>query len=461
MKKQTLKYAFGISFILSLVIIAFMWFAPLGLSQIGDNIVIITDDKSFARDILPAVKTENTNAFFIGWEDFVSNGVKASSLIIDGKSNIDLKKDLKNFDGNIVIINPSDEFSIDGNVGNKMLIAGEASGPLKADENAVKIFNSLTSSVIEPNGRAVHTQKGSISLCITPSPVIMSGSLSSETILQTASFLNADDNSFSHILPGARLLLSLICIISLLSLAWLCSMQVSPAMEFPDGIVAASVKSNGLFFLSRLLLIIVSILVSIAVLFVLGFFNALHKGGILFLSYIIGCSFTTRIFYHFGMLGIKGKPIDIKIPFTAKGLMKSLFFTSVVVAGGLGLYLSGFWKLEFSAQRLFMTGIVFAFLTFGFISVVQDLALLQKAVKGQGIAAALLLFPYIPLFLIAAIYIPLGEFYMTISVLKLIVFTSICLLLSKIVRDRTGSVMYSSMAGSFCLSLFICCQLYI
>ena len=458
MDKKKIKILLVVLLAVSFCLIDVLWFLPFGNTSEAGGFLVVSEEKSFGRDILPVVKNGGQKVDFRN--ELPEDISPYTSVIIDGRVKGEISASLKGYSGDVVIIDPDEGISSLPELSGRLLITAEAGGALKMDKNAVKLYNSLTSSSLEPNGRQVHTSKGNISLCITPAPVIMIGSLSSDTLREVGSFFSIDGGIW-YMMPGIRLLLSLLGLVSLLILAWMISLEHAAPLEFPEGIVDAKINSVPLFFLSRLVLILVSVLVSLVVLLGMGVFDSLRRGGVLFISYIIGCSLTTRLFYRFGMMGIKGKPIDIKIPYSTKNLMKTLFFTLFVLISGLTLGLGGFWAVEINTSKLLMWAVVFVLLTYGFISVMQDLALLQKKVDSQPLAAGLLLFPYIPLFLIAVIYIPLGEFYMTMAVLKLMIFTSVCLLLSKIIRDRTGSVFYAAVSGAFCLSFMICCQNYI
>ena len=457
MDKKKIKTALVVLLVFSLCLVDVLWFLPLAKASDEGSILVVSEEKSFGRDVLPILSKKDKGAVFK--KDMPEDLSSYKSIVIDGRIE-NFADALEGFEGSVVLINPNEDTVELPEISGELLITAEAGGALKMDKNAVILYNSLTGSSLEPNGRQVHTSKGNIALCITPAPVIMIGSLSADTLKEIGTFYGVDGGMWYY-MTGVRLLLCALGLLSLLALAWLISLEHAAPLEFPEGIVDAKINNVPLFFLSRLLLIVVSILVSLAVLLGMGVFDSLRRGGVLFISYIIGCSLTTRLFYHFGMLGIKGKPIDIKIPYSSGNLLKTLFFTLFVLISGLTLGLGGFWAVEIRTSKLLMWAVVFALLTYGFISVMQDLALLQKKIDSQPLAAGLLLFPYIPLFLIAVIYIPLGEFYMTMAVLKLIVFTSVCLLLAKIIRDRTGSVLYAAVSGAFCLSFMVCCQNYI
>lgn len=459
MNNKKIKNVLTALFAVSFLVLNALWFMPF-LTVKDGGVLVLSNYKSFGRDILPIVSSAKENVLFEDGKNAEEAVKNSTAVILDGRLELSLDKLLEGYSGDVVIVNPSEDMKLPALNGN-ILITAEAGGALKNDKNAVKLYNQLTDSSIEPNSRPVHAQKGNISLKVTPAPLIMIGSLSSDSLKAIGSFLGTDGFSIYYMLPAIRLLVSLIELFSFLALVWLLALEHAEPLEFPEGIVDAKIKNTPLFFLSRLGLIAVSVLVSLLVLFALGFFDSLKQGGILFISYIIGCSFTTKLFYRFGMLGIKGKPTDIKVPFTLKNLIKTVIFSLVTLACGLSLGQSGFWAVEITSSKLVMWAVVFLLLSYGFISVMQDLYLLQKAVTSQALSGVLLLFPYIPLVLIAAIYVPLGEFYMTMSVLKLIAFTFICLLLSKVIKDRTGSVLYSSVSGAFCLSFVICFQSYI
>lgn len=459
MDNRKIKNLLTALFALSFLLVNVLWFVPLSQKDSG-GILVLSDSRSFARDVLLTARSSGGSAFFEGTENAEEALKHSTAAVVDARQNLSLEKLLNGYENDVVIVNPNEDVSLPDLKG-RVLITAEAGGALKNDKNAVKLYNSLTGLSIEPNGRPVHSQKGNISLKITPGPVIMLGSLSGDSLTAIGSFLGGGNREIYYALPAIRLLVSLIELAAFLGLIWLTALEHTEPLEFPEGIVDAKIKNTPLFFLSRLVLILASVFVSLAVFFLLGLFDSLKEGGILFLSYIIGCSFTTKLFYRFGMMGIKGKPTDIKIPFTSKNLAKTAVLTLLALACGLSLAQSGFWAFEINSSKLFLWAVVFVLLFYGFISVMQDLYLLQKAVSSQILLGILLLFPYIPLVLIAAVYVPLGEFYMTMSVLKLMVFTFICLLLSKAVKDRTGSVICSSISGALCLSSAICFQSYI
>ncbi|MEG2144131.1 MAG: hypothetical protein RRY40_02255 [Oscillospiraceae bacterium] len=457
--------------LVSTALLFYFWFAPFMTAGENNGKVFLLSQDSFIENALEPVLKAGGKAVLKSEKNIEAlneylNSAENEKIVIDNGDFADsVLSVVGDFDQKLklVLLNPTKapkEAKINENT--EILILGDAGGALKTDETAIAVYNLLTSSRIEPNGRPMHTKKAGVDLIISPAPMLLVATPSFQVLENIYHFATSQSNTpFSLHLPQVKLLLSISAIISLLFLAIILAVKYNVPHEFPDGIVAAEVKSNLLFFLSRGILIICSALFSLLVLFILGIFDSLHSGGLLFLSYFIGCSLTTKIFYHFGMLGIKGKPLDIKAPLSTKGIFLSVGVLGAQFICGIALWLGGFWKLHFGFKSHLMMISVFLLLSFGFISVIQDFIILQKTVKTQSSAIALLLFPYIPVFAIAAVYIPLGEFYLSMAVVKLIIFAVISLLTAKIVREITGSVFFATAGSAFCLSFFTCYQMYI
>ncbi|MEG1849753.1 MAG: hypothetical protein RR197_04270, partial [Oscillospiraceae bacterium] len=170
-------------------------------------------------------------------------------------------------------------------------------------------------------------------------------------------------------------------------------------------------------------------------------------------------SLTTGLLYRTGMLGVTGSPSDIRPVWSVRGVLRGLGLLTAVLLTGVVFAATGFWRTEITGDRLLLFGCLFAALSVGMLALMKDALMLSTAAHREETIAALLLIPYLPLLIPAALALPMGLLPVSFSLLRMLAALIASILCAKCIRELSGSALLAALCGALPFALFAAFQL--
>jgi hypothetical protein len=168
----------------------------------------------------------------------------------------------------------------------------------------------------------------------------------------------------------------------------------------------------------------------------------------IFVSFGAAGIMTTWVFSRFFPIGVNVKPHQIKAVFSARLLFRASLLAVFVLSVETVLASSGFWPIAAETTNLFNLFLLWLIISIGFFFASKDTMFLSAAVRSEREVIFLLVLPFLPVFILPLVFIPISGLSVAVALLRSIWLLLCTLFYVKISIDLTGSPLFSSCIGA-------------